>query len=319
MTANGHLALELALREGMKVGGEVITTPFTFASTVHAISRVGAKPVFADIDPETLTLDPKSVRDHITAETSAILPVHVYGHPCDVDAFDVLAAETGLKVIYDAAHAFGVRKGGKSLLGAGDVSIVSFHATKLFHTIEGGAIIYHDDSLTADFQAGKNFGIRSEELVDGIGGNAKMNEFQAAMGLAMLGHIDELIAKRKEVSDCYDRLLSSIPGVRCLSPDVRSDIDYNYAYYPVLIDEAEFGLSRDGLYEHLKSKGVFTRRYFWPLACDFDCYSSEHGNDYLPVAREVARKILCLPLYADLERDQAERVCQAIEDIRVGL
>lgn len=313
---NGHIALETALR-ALHVSGEVITTPFTFASTTHAITRTGAKPVFCDIREDNLTLDPDRIEALITDKTSAILPVHVYGHPCDTEAIDRIAKKHHLKVIYDGAHAFGVRVKGKSLVCEGDISMLSFHSTKLFHTIEGGALVYRDDSLRYTIEGERNYGIRNEVVVDQAGGNAKMSEFQAAMGVCNLEHIAEIIAERKAITLEYRRELADIPGVRFFTPE-SEDVQYNYAYMPVLIQEG-FGLSRDDVYARLKDKGIMTRRYFYPLTSDFECYASEAlPDEKLPVARRVVRQVLALPIYNGLSPEQVRMICEEIRAMRDG-
>lgn len=311
LTVNGHQALDVAVK-GLGLSGEVITTPFTFASTTHALTLNGIRPVFCDIRESDLTMDPEQIESLITEQTTAIMPVHVYGHPCDVDAIEEIARRHGLKVIYDAAHAFGVRVNGRALVCRGDVSMLSFHATKLFHTIEGGALVYEDESYTRIFNAYKNFGIEGEEHVDLVGGNAKMNEFQAAMGLANLPHIGEIIRERRELSLRYRELLDGVPGVRFFEPESRPGVEYNYAYFPILIDAARFGATRDEVYARLKEKGIFARRYFWPIVPDFGCYREQYQDEPLPVARKAGGEILCLPLYNGLTKEQQEYIAASL-------
>ena len=311
LTVNGHLALEIALK-GLKLEGEVITTPFTFASTTHALTACCIKPVFADIRPDNLTLDPQSIQSCITERTTAILPVHVYGHVCDVDAIDRIAAKHSLKVIYDAAHAFGVKKNGHSVGIYGDVSMFSFHATKLFHSIEGGCLTYKDAALTRIFNVYKNFGIEGEENVDYIGGNAKMNEFQAAMGLCMIPYLSQLITERREIAEHYRSRLHLTSGIRLFLPDADDQIEHNYAYFPILIEPELFGVTRDYVYEALKEKDIFCRKYFYPLTCDFGCYRDVLSSGELPVARKVAAQILALPIYNGLTLDQVDLVCDSL-------
>ena len=307
LTVNGHQALEIAVK-GLKLTGEVITTPFTFASTTQALSLNGLKPVFCDIKESDLTMDEDQIESLITEKISAILPVHVYGHPCNTEKIGRIAEKYGLKVIYDAAHTFGVRKDGKSLCGFGDVSILSFHATKLYHTIEGGALVYQNKDYTRIFNAYKNFGIEGEELVNYIGGNAKMNEFQAAMGLCNLPHVDELIEERKKITFRYREQLSEVRGVRFFEPDRQEGLRYNFAYLPVLIEKNVFGASRDEVYFKLKENGIFARRYFWPIVPDFGCYATEYDNAALPVTRRIGERVLCLPIYNGMPLETVERV-----------
>lgn len=310
-TVNGHLALEIALK-GLGIQGEVITTPFTFASTPHALSLNDITPVFCDIQESNLTIDPDKIEALITEKTTAIMPVHVYGHPCEVEKIDKIAREHNLKVIYDAAHTFGVTKNGQSLALAGDVSMLSFHATKLFHTIEGGALVYRDEKLARIFDAYKNFGIEGEERIDYIGGNAKMNEFQAAMGLCNLAYVPALIEERKAITYKYRECLADISGITMFAPDSDETVNYNFAYLPVLIDKEKLGESRDELYERLKGENIFTRRYFWPIVPDFGCYQAAHKNDFLPITRKAGEQVLCLPIYNGLALTEVEEICRAI-------
>ena len=305
LMVNGHQALDVAIK-GLGLSGEVITTPFTFASTTHALTLNGIKPVFCDIRESDLTMDPDQIESLITEKTTAIVPVHVYGHPCDVERIDAIAKKYNLKVIYDAAHTFGAKKNGRALCCYGDVSMLSFHATKLYHTIEGGALIYEDESYTRLFNAYKNFGIEGEEHVDLIGGNAKMNEFQAAMGLANLPYIDDLMEERRQITERYRELLADVPGIRYFEPEKQPGVKHNYAYFPILIEEEKFGASRDAVYEKLKKQNVFTRRYFWPIVPDFGCYRKEHEKDGLPVTRMAGREVLCLPIYNGLALETVE-------------
>ena len=264
---NGHLALECVLEAlALPKGSEVITTPFTFASTVHAIARSGLVPVFADIKPDDYTVDPKSIESLISSRTSAIVPVHVYGNLCDVDAIQQIADSHNLKVIYDAAHAFGVKRGNESAASFGDASMFSFHATKVFNTIEGGAVCFRDPSMYPLLNQWKNFGITGPEDVEYVGGNAKMNEFCAAMGVCNLRHVDEEISRRARVEERYRHRLSEIPGIKLVEPQLG--VKQNHAYMPVVFDEAEFGVTRDSVFEALASAGVGARKYFYPLAND---------------------------------------------------
>lgn len=310
LTVNGHMALEVALR-GLRVHGEVITTPFTFVSTVNAITLCGMKPVFCDIRPSDLTMDPNKIESLITDKTEAILPVHVYGHPCDTEAIEEIAHKYNLKVLYDAAHAFGVRKDGRCLALAGDASIFSFHATKLFNSIEGGAIIYKEDRYRKVFDMFKNFGIESEESIPFIGGNAKMNEFQAAMGLANLSHICDIIAKRKIYTLRYRERMANVKGVRFFVPE-NERVDYNYAYFPILLTD-EACMSRDDLFNALHEDDIFVRKYFYPIVSECACYRSIAGGSDLPVAHKAGQAVMTLPLYTDMGIDTVDYVCNAIE------
>lgn len=309
---NGHLALEGAL-EAMNLpkGGEVITTPFTFASTTQAIVRSGLIPVFCDIDPYTYTMDVTKIEALITERTCAIVPVHVYGNLCDVDGIAEIAARYGLKVIYDAAHAFGVRKGGRSAASFGDASMFSFHATKVFHTIEGGAVCYSDDSLTAQLDACKNFGLTDSETITYIAGNAKMNEFQAAMGLCNLRHIDEEIAKRKAVVEWYRERLSGVSGVVLCQE--QADVTSNYAYFPVVF--ADDRRNRGEVVALLSANNIYARKYFYPLTGTCLAYAKRFPIQKTPVAERIATQVLTLPLYADLQLEDVDRICRLITNM----
>lgn len=306
---NGHLALEYAI-QALELQGEIITTPFTFASTTQAIVRLGCVPVFCDIDLTSYTMDPMKIERLITEKTTAIMPVHVYGNLCDVEAIQSIADKHNLKVIYDAAHAFGVWYKGRSAATFGDVSMFSFHATKVFHTIEGGCLTYQDDTLSQKLDELKNFGIRGPEEVSSIGGNAKMNEFQAAMGICNLRHLDEEIAKRGAVVNRYQDRLSDVKGIRLNS--THPDTKPNHAYFPVLFDG--FKYNRDEVFEKLAANGITARKYFYPLTNSFTCYNGMEGfdPDATPIAKHVASNILTLPLYADLDLSDVDRVCDAI-------
>lgn len=306
---NGHLALECAI-SALQLTGEVITTPFTFASTTHAIVRNGLDPVFCDINTDDYTIDANKIEDLITDRTSAILPVHVYGNVCDIYAIDILAKKYKLKVIYDAAHAFGVNIKGKGIGSFGDASMFSFHATKVFNTIEGGAVTFRDSSLSKALNNTKNFGITGPESVEYIGGNAKMNEFQAAMGLCNLKYIDNSIAKRKVITDRYMSHLKEIPGIKLLKE--QKEVDSNYAYFPVVFDE--YRKSRDEVFNELRNNMVISRKYFYPLVNDFACYREKYSSQDTPVAKFIADRVLALPLYADLEVEVVDRICEIIKE-----
>lgn len=310
LTANGHLALDIAIK-ALKLRGEVITTPFTFASTTHVLVQNNLTPVFCDIEPETLTIDACKIEPLITPRTSAILAVHVYGHPCDVEAIGALAKKHNLKVIYDAAHAFGVEVKGKSIAEFGDIAAFSFHATKLFQSVEGGMLYAADGRLMRDFQLQRNFGIENEVLVSQTGGNAKMNELEAAMGLLVLEKFDALIQERAEISKRYAGALAEIPGVMLCKPPGMEGLRYNYAYLPIRVQPG-YGLSRDGLYEHLKTKGIYTRRYFYPLTSEFACYRGIFDPSSTPVAKKISEEILALPIYNGLTAEEVDYICDAI-------
>ncbi len=306
---NGHLALEGAL-SAFGLTGEVITTPFTFTSTTHAIVRNGLRPVFCDVDPETYTLDPAKIEALITPETSAIVPVHVYGTLCDVEAIETIAKKHGLKVIYDAAHAFGVKKNSVSAACFGDASMFSFHATKVFHSIEGGALCFADSALRQRICDLKNFGIHGPEEVPFVGGNAKMNEFCAAMGLCNLRHLDEQIARRRAVTERYDAHLRGVGGLRVNR--VPEGVRFNYAYYPVVFDGYKY--SRDEVFARLAEHDIIARKYFYPLTNAFECYRGRPGFDpeTTPVARYIGDRVLTLPLYPELAHEDVERICDII-------
>lgn len=307
---NGTLALQLALA-GMNISGEVITTPFTFVATTHALFWNKLRPVFVDIEPHYYTLDPEKVEAAITPWTTAILAVHVYGHPCNVHALADIARRHHLWLLYDAAHAFGVQVGHQSIAHFGDLSMFSFHATKLYHSLEGGMLTFRDSGLKKTFDYLKNFGFENELEVVMPGTNAKMNEMQALMGSMMLKYLDELIEKRRRITQAYREYLRDVPGLRLASP-VPDDVDYNYAYMPVEIFEEEFGMSRDELYASLKQYNVYTRRYFYPLVCDYPCYRNVVVGKALPVARAVASRILTLPIYPDLALEDVQRICEIL-------
>lgn len=306
---NGHMALELAI-QAMNLSGEVITTPFTFASTTHAIVRNGLTPVFCDIDPEDYTMDVNKLEELITDKTSAIIPVHVYGNVCNVEEIERIAKKYDLKVIYDAAHTFGVKYKGRGIGSYGDASMFSFHATKVYNSIEGGAITFRNEEFGLDLYRLKNFGIRSEVVIDSVGANAKMNEFQAAMGLCNLRHVDEEIAKRKKVYEKYMELLDSVEGLQLLKP--QKDVVPNYAYFPVVFNEKEFGSSRNEVCEALKEEGIFARKYFYPLTNTFDCFHGKYDVNETPIALRISKRVLTLPMYADLSMEDVERICKII-------
>jgi dTDP-4-amino-4,6-dideoxygalactose transaminase len=300
---NGTLALQIAL-QGMGISGEVITTPFTFVATTHVLFWNKIRPVFVDIEPDYYTLA-------ITPWTTAIMAVHVYGHPCKLNELADIARRHNLKLIYDAAHAFGMRIGNKSVAHFGDLSMFSFHATKLFHSIEGGMLIFRESGLKNIFDYLKNFGFKNEVEVVMPGTNAKMNEMQALMGIQVLNYIEAIIRKRAEITDVYRACLKEVPGIRLVLP-LSPDIKYNFAYMPIEVDAQEFGMSRDELYENLTKYNVYTRRYFYPLVCDYACYRNVSVNDPLTVARRVSDRILTLPIYDGLELPDVEKICEII-------
>lgn len=308
---NGHMALELSLQAlGLPKGSEVITTPFTFASTTHAIVRNGLEPVFCDINPIDFTIDVNKIEALITDRTVAIVPVHVYGNVCNIEEIQHIADKYGLKVIYDAAHTFGVRYKGQGIGSFGDVSCFSFHATKVFNTIEGGAACFKDQAFGLELYRLKNFGIRGPEKVDGVGANAKMNEFSAAMGLCNLRHIQEEIVKRKVVVEEYIARLSGIEGIQ-LNP-IQDNVQSNYAYFPVIIDEKKFGASRNEVFKTLEDNGIGARKYFYPLTNTFDCFHGKYDTNLTPVALHISKRVLTLPLYADLSINQVDKICDII-------
>lgn len=308
---NGHLALENVIASmNFPVGGEVITTPFTFASTTHAIVRNGLVPVFCDINDVDYTIDVTKIEALITEKTCAIIPVHVYGNICDLDAIQAIADRHGLKVIYDAAHAFGVTYNGKGIGNFGDASMFSFHATKVFNTIEGGAITFTDQALNSVLNDMKNFGIRGPENVVFVGGNAKMSEFQAAMGICNLRHVDEEIRKRGVVADRYRQHLSGIPGIRLSS--FQEGVKPNYAYFPVVFDGYKY--SRDQVFDLLAKQKIVARKYFYPLTNSYECYQDlpTAGDEKTPVAKYIADRVLTLPMYADLPLEDVDQICEII-------
>ncbi|WP_173475875.1 DegT/DnrJ/EryC1/StrS aminotransferase family protein [Fibrobacter succinogenes] len=309
---NGTLPLITAL-QAMRVTGEVITTPYSFVATTHSIWWNGLKPVFVDVDEETGNLDPEKIEAAITPHTTAIMPVHVYGTPCNTKRIQEIADIYGLKIIYDAAHAFGVRINGESLLKAGDMSTLSFHATKVYNTIEGGALVCHDAATKKRIDYLKNFGFAGETTVVAPGINSKMDEIRAAYGLLNLRQVDGAIANRKAIAEKYRAALKDIPGIRTLKDS--EGVRHNYAYFPIFINEEEYGMSRDALYETLKTHDIYGRRYFYPLISTFSAYKGlESANPAnLPVAHKLANQVLCLPMFADLDNEGVNRVINVIQ------
>lgn len=312
---NGTIALIIAC-QSLRLSGEVITSPFTFPATPHVLAWNNIKPVFCDIDPVTMNIDAEKIEKLITPQTTAILGVHVFGTPCDVIEIQSIADRYGLKVIYDAAHAFGVKVGPTQIGNYGDISMLSFHATKIFHTAEGGALVYKDKNLKERIDLLKNFGIKNEEEVVMPGINGKMNEIQAVIGLVTLNHLDEEIEKRKELVSAYQSFLKDVEGISYLTtlPNVKS----NYQYFVIRVNQRLFGYSRDYLYNRFKQYNVFTRKYFYPLCSDYPCYrhlpSAAPSN--LPVAQKVADEVLCMPLYGELTVDDVEKICDLIKSFK---
>ncbi|MBQ7943968.1 MAG: DegT/DnrJ/EryC1/StrS family aminotransferase [Lachnospiraceae bacterium] len=311
LMVNGHMALELAI-QAMNLSGEVITTPFTFASTTHAIVRNGLTPIFCDINPETFTIDVDKIENLITDRTSAIVPVHVYGNICDVEKIDIIARKYGLKVIYDAAHAFGEFYKGIGVGNFGDASMFSFHATKVFNTIEGGAVCFNSEEFGLDLYRLKNFGIRNPEKVDYVGSNAKMNEFQAAMGLCNLRYVDAEIAKRKKVYERYIELLEDVSGIQLMK--LNPDVKYNYAYFPVVFNE-EFGATRNEVFDALAKENIYSRKYFYPLTNTYDCFHGKYDVEMTPEALRISKRVLTLPMASDLEDENIVKICTIIKKV----
>lgn len=307
--ANGHLALEAAFAL-FPAGSEVITTPFTFASTTLAIARAGLVPVFCDVEPEFYTMDPEKIEALITEKTVAIAPVHVYGNLCDWRRIKEIADKHSLKVIYDAAHAFGVREGEVTAGQIGDMAMFSFHATKVFHTIEGGCLVHNDPALSKHFAAWRQFGMFDGVQSDILGTNAKLTEFAAAMGLCNLRHLDEQIALRKKAVERYRERLSGKSGIILCGE--QSGVTSNYAYLPVQIVPEQFGANRDEVADRLAQQNVFARKYFYPLTSAFPVYRERFTIQDTPIAEEISSRILCLPLYADLSVEDVDRVCDAL-------
>lgn len=312
LCTNGTLGLVIALK-ALGIKGEVITTPYSFVGTAHSLLWNGIRPVFVDIDPVTLNLNPDKIEAAVTSQTSAIMPVHCYGQPCDVERIQKVADKHGLKVIYDAAHAFGVRGSGGSILHFGDLSVLSFHATKVYNTFEGGAIVSQTAEMKEKIDDLKNFGFHDEVTVEGIGLNGKMSEVHAAVGLLQLQYIDIAIEKRKRIAELYQRELNDVCGLRFL--DQLDSIQYNHAYFPVFINEQLYGKPRDEVYGELKKHGIYCRRYFYPLITHFSAYkdhlpTEEHS---MPVAEQTSNEVICLPIYPDLEHRNVETIVNLLK------
>lgn len=310
---NGTLPLICAL-QAMRITGEVITTPYSFVATTHALWWNGIKPVFVDIDPKTGNMDPEKIEAAITSKTTAIMPVHVYGQPCDIERIKQISDTYGLKVIYDAAHAFGVEKNGNSVIMAGDMATLSFHATKVYNTIEGGALVCHDAETKQRIDYIKNFGFANETTVVAPGINGKMDEVRSAYGLMTLKHVDKAIEARKQVAIQYRAALADIPGIRFFE-DIQG-VKHNYSYFPIFVNEKEYGMSRDALYEKMNCAGVYGRRYFYPLISTFSTYRGldSAGKDNLPEAYKMADQVICLPMHHALTESDVERVINLIRD-----
>ncbi|OWW18571.1 DegT/DnrJ/EryC1/StrS family aminotransferase [Noviherbaspirillum denitrificans] len=311
--SNGTLALVTAL-QALRVTGEVITTPYSFVATAHSLLWNGIKPVFVDIDPVTLNIDPAKIEAAITADTTAIMPVHCYGRPCDVNAIEKIADNYNLKLIYDAAHAFGVKDDGGSILRHGDLSVLSFHATKVFNTFEGGAIVCPDAKTKQRIDHLKNFGFVDEVTVVASGINGKMSELNAALGILQLQYLEDAMARRKAIAEMYCELLDGIPGIRCVGH--CGETVANYSYFPILV-ERNYPVSRDALYQLLRESNVYARRYFFPLISDFPMYRGlpSAARENLPIAADIANRVICLPIYPGLEEQQVRTVVQVISDV----
>ncbi|MBD3879033.1 MAG: DegT/DnrJ/EryC1/StrS family aminotransferase [Quinella sp. 1Q5] len=313
---NGTIALMVAC-QSLRLSGQVITTPFTFAATPHVLSWNNIEPIFCDVDAETMNLDADKIESMITPKTTAILPVHVFGIPCDVEKIQEVADRYGLRVVYDAAHTFGVEIGGRGIGTFGDISMLSFHATKLYHTVEGGALVMHDENTKQRIDLLKNFGIKNEEEVVMPGINGKLDEVRAAIGRIMLNYVEGERLKRKRLHEVYNEELAEVEGLK-LMPKVADDVKLNYQYYVVRIDEEVFGRSRDYVYGAFKNFNVYTRKYFHPLCSEFTCYrqlsSSSPAN--LPVANVIAKQVLSLPMYGELTEDDVRKICAILKSFR---
>jgi dTDP-4-amino-4,6-dideoxygalactose transaminase len=311
--SNGTLALIVAL-QALKITGEVITTPFSFVASTHSLWWNNIKPVFVDIEPLHFNIDPGKIEAAITPQTTAILPVHVYGNPCRTDEIEKIAGTYGLKVIYDSAHAFGVKVNGNSVFNFGDLSVLSFHATKTFNTIEGGAIVCHTEQMKKRIDLLKNFGFADEVTVVAPGINAKMNELQAAFGLLQLKYVDSYIEGRKFIAGLYRENLKDVSGIS-FHNDMEG-VSHGYPYFPVLIDESDYGLSRDKVYDVLKKHEIYGRRYFYPLISNFPTYRGlpSAGKENLPVANRIAEQVICLPIYPDLEPAKVKEICNLLKN-----
>ncbi len=312
---NGTIALLTAIKAlDLPTGSEIITTPFTFAATPHCISWNGLKPIFCDIEPNTMTIDADKIENLITPNTSAILGVHVYGFPCNIKKIDEIAKKYNLKVIYDAAHAFSTEIDGVGIGNFGDITMFSFHATKLFNTIEGGCLTYKDEALVKKIYNLRNFGIQSEEVVEDIGINGKMNEFQAAWGLLNLKQYRKEQERRKVIKEIYDNGLKGVKGIRI--PQMPENTTNSYQYYPIVIED-EYGKTRDEIYDMFKAENIFTRKYFYPACHDYDCYKNDITVKIarLRTTDDMKKRVLCLPFYGSLDNEVAEHICEVIRNV----
>ena len=309
---NGTIALELAI-EALNLTGEVITTPFTFPATINSLYRRGITPIFCDIKKNDFNIDENKIKDMITPKTSGILPVHVFGNPCEVEIIEKIAMEYNLKVIYDAAHCFGVKYKNVGIGNFGDISMFSFHATKIFHTLEGGALTYNNSELKDTFDLLKNFGIKNEEEVILPGTNAKLNELQAAIGLLNLQLVDEEIEKRKKLTFTYKENLKNVEGIKYSNE--KKNVKHNYQYFPILIDETEFKYNRDQVNEYLKKYNIFTRKYFYPLCTEYK-FVKNSDKIQIPNAKKIVKQILCMPLYGELNQDDVVKICKLLTNIK---
>jgi len=314
LCANGTLALLVAIK-ALELKGEIITTPYSFVASAHSIMWNGSTPIFVDIESSTCNLDSEKIENAITDQTTAILPVHVYGNPCNIEKIQKIAERNGLKIIYDAAHAFGVKINGDSILNSGDLSVLSFHATKVFNTFEGGAIVSHTAEMKKKIDDLKNFGFQDQITVEGVGINGKMNEVQAAMGLLQLKYIDSAIDKRKKITEIYRNELDGVSGISFFNN--IEDVKHNYAYFPVFINELEYGMSRDEVFEKLIDENIFTRKYFHPLISQFSAYKSlpSAESENLLVAEKMSREVLCLPIYPDLAHMDVNRIINILKTL----
>ena len=308
---NGTIALELAI-QALELKGKIITTPYSFVATANSILLSGLEPIFIDIEDDGFNIDPDLINEINDKDVSAILPVNVYGIPCNNERIEKIAKDKGLNVIYDSAHAFGVKKNGESILSWEDISTLSFHATKIFHTFEGGAVVTKNENLYNKIAQLKNFGFHSDGDIVTLGTNGKMNEAQAAMGLALIPYIDEIITKRKQRFNLYIEYLKNIPGIKLLS--IPDDVEYNYAYFPILIQQ-DYPLTRDELFYKFQENNIYPRKYFYPLITDFSLYKGYNiiSKHKIPNARKIADSVICLPLYPDLTEDDVSRVCEVIQ------
>ncbi|KKN58107.1 hypothetical protein LCGC14_0555400 [marine sediment metagenome] len=309
---NGTLALEIACK-ALELKGEVITTPFTFAATVNSLYQNNLKPVFCDIRIDDFNINSNEIEELITTKTSAIMPVHVFGNPCEIDKIETIAKSNNLKVIYDAAHCFGVKYKNRGIGNFGDISMFSFHATKIFHTLEGGALTYTNLELKETINLWKNFGIKSEEEVVLPGTNAKLNELQAAIGLLNLELVEMEIEKRKKLSSVYKENLKNIEGIKFM--DEKKNVKHNYQYFPITINERKFKFTRNYVYEYLKKFNIFSRKYFYPLCTDYK-FSEKNVNYNIPNAEKIVNQVLCLPLYGELTQNDIEKICKIIVEIK---